>query len=149
MKRREAREIVFRVLYQSEMGVFELEPTLSQVLEEVKPSAEVSKYALLLVEQIKTHGAEIDSIISDVSQHWRLARMAVTDRNILRIAVSELLYIREVPAPVAIDEAIELAKKYGDEGSGRFVNGILDAVARRCRAQELLQRGTKNGPKQA
>jgi transcription antitermination protein NusB len=149
MKRREAREIVFRVLYQSEIGVFELEPTLSQVLEEVKPSGEVAKYALLLVEQIKTHGAEIDSIISDVSKHWRLERMAVTDRNIMRIAVSELLYIGEIPARVAIDEAIELAKKYGDEGSGRFVNGILDAVARRCRGQELLQRGKENGPTQA
>ena len=149
MKRRQAREIVFRVLYQSEIGVFELEPTLSQVLEEVKPPAEVSAYALLLVGQIKTHGAEIDGVISDVSKHWRLGRMAVTDRNILRIAVSELLYIHEVPARVAIDEAIELAKKYGDEGSGRFVNGILDAVARKCRAQELLQRGIEDGPKQA
>jgi N utilization substance protein B len=149
MKRREAREIVLRILYQSEIGAFELESTLSQVLEEVKPSAEVSKYASLLVKEIRTHKAEIDNVISDVSRHWRLERMAVTDRNILRIAVSELLYVREVPARVAIDEAIELAKKYGDEGSGRFVNGILDAVARRYRAQELLQKGTEDGSKQA
>ena len=75
--------------------------------------------------------------------------MAVTDRNILRIAVSELIYIQEVPARVAIDEAIELAKRYGDEGSGRFVNGILDPVARKYRARELLHRGKENGPKQA
>jgi len=149
MKRREAREIVFRILYQAEIGGFELGSTLSQVFEELKPSAEVSKYASLLADQIGTHKTEVDGVISDVSKHWRLERMAVTDRNILRIAVSELLYIREVPARVAIDEAIELAKKYGDEGSGRFVNGILDAVARRYRAEELLERGTKDGLTQA
>jgi N utilization substance protein B len=149
MKRREAREIVFRVLYQTEMGRFELGSTFSQVLEEVKPSPDVSRYATLLVEQLGTHKTEIDGVISDVSKHWRLERMAVTDRNILRIAVSELLYIREVPARVAIDEAIELAKKYGDEGSGRFVNGILDAVARKYRAEELLQKGQEDGSKQA
>jgi N utilization substance protein B len=149
MKRRDAREIVFRVLYQTEIGEYELVSTLSQVLGEVRPSAETSAYASLLVEQIRTHRGEIDNVISDVSRHWRLERMAVTDRNILRIAVSELLYIHEVPARVAIDEAIELAKKYGDEGSGRFVNGILDAVARKYRAQELLQRETEDGPRQA
>ncbi|MCX5800915.1 MAG: transcription antitermination factor NusB [Candidatus Eisenbacteria bacterium] len=149
MKRREAREITFRILYQAEIGGFELEATLSQVFKELKPSAEVSKYVSLLADQIGTHKTEIDGVISDVSMHWRLERMAVTDRNILRIAVSELLYIREVPARVAIDEAIELAKKYGDEGSGRFVNGILDTVARRYRAEELLERGTKDGLTQA
>jgi len=149
MKRRAAREIVFRVLYQSEIGVFELDPTLCQVLDEVKPSPEVLEYARLLVLRIGEHREEVDAVISNVSKHWRLDRMAVTDRNILRIAVSELLYIKEVPARVAIDEAIELAKKYGDEGSGRFVNGILDAVARKHRAQELLQKGTENQSNQA
>ena len=69
MKRRAAREIALRVLYQSEIGVFELEPTISQVLEEMKPPVEVRKYALLLVEQIRTHGKEIDSVISEVSKH--------------------------------------------------------------------------------
>lgn len=147
MKRREAREIVFRVLYQSEIGHFELLPSLSQVIEEVRPSPEVRSFASHLVEQLGAHKSEIDNAISEVSRHWRLERMAVTDRNILRIAVAELLYVREVPARVAIDEAIELAKKYGNEGSGRFVNGILDTVAKKYRAEELLQKGPGDGSK--
>jgi len=149
MRRREAREIVFRVLYQTEIGHFELNSSLAQVIEELKPSREVVEFASQLVKELGAHAKEIDAVISEVSRRWRLERMAVTDRNILRIAVSELIYIREVPARVAMDEAIELAKKYGDEGSGRFVNGILDTVAKRFRGEELLQKGPRDGLKQA
>ena len=144
MKRRDARELAFRVLYQSEIGGFGLKPSLDQVIDEIKPSSAVADYGSILIEKIEAHGAEIDEAISVSSRHWRLERMAVTDRNILRIAVAELLYLADVPARVVIDEAIELAKKYGDEASSRFVNGSLDAVAKKCRAQELSHPGPKN-----
>jgi N utilization substance protein B len=137
MKRREARELALRVLYQSEIGKFDLQSTLRQVVAEIKPPEQVASYATSLINLIHGRLAEIDSAISAVSKHWRLERMAVTDRNILRLAVAEILFAADVPAKVAIDEAIELAKKYGDESSGRFVNGILDAVARKHRGEEL------------
>lgn len=149
MKRRDARELAFRVLYQSEIGEFALKATLEQVIGEIKPSVAVVSYGSVLVEKIEAHKPEIDEAISGVSRHWRLERMAVTDRNILRIAVAELLYLDEVPARVVIDEAIELAKKYGDEASSRFVNGILDAVAKKVRAEELSHPGPKNDKGQA
>ncbi len=149
MKRRDARELAFRVLYQSEIGEFELRDTLRQVVDETKPSVAVTQYGSVVIEKIEAHSREIDEAISGASRHWRLERMAVTDRNILRIAVAELLYIDEVPARVVIDEAIELAKKYGDEASSRFVNGILDAVAKRVRADELSHPGPTNHKGQA
>ena len=137
MKRREAREIVLRVLYQSEIGEFDVQASLRQVVAEIRPRDEVADYAALVIKHIGEHAAEIDATISAVSTHWRIERMAVTDRNILRLAVAEMLFSPDVPPRVAIDEAIELAKKYGDESSGRFVNGILDAVARKHRGAEL------------
>ncbi|MBN1504083.1 MAG: transcription antitermination factor NusB [Candidatus Eisenbacteria bacterium] len=141
MKRREARELVLRVLYQSEIGEFDMQASLGQVVAETRPAEQVSAYAAFVIGNIKEHGKEIDAAISDVSKHWRIERMAVTDRNILRLAVAEMLFSADVPPRVAIDEAIELAKKYGDESSGRFVNGILDAVARKHRGAELSREG--------
>jgi N utilization substance protein B len=70
----------------------------------------------------------IDSIINRYSEHWRLSRMSTIDRNILRMAIYELVYLRDIPPPVTINEAVELAKKYGTEESGAFVNGILDRI---------------------
>jgi N utilization substance protein B len=149
MKRRDARELAFRVLYQSEIGEFAFRASFDQVVSEIRPSPAVVSYGSVLVEKVEAHIGEIDETISGASQHWRLERMAVTDRNILRIAVAELLYLAEVPARVVIDEAIELAKKYGDESSSRFVNGILDAVAKKHRAEELSRPGPKNDKGQA
>jgi N utilization substance protein B len=70
----------------------------------------------------------IDDIINRYSEHWRLSRMSKIDRNILRMAIYELVYLRDIPPPVTINEAVELAKKYGTEESGAFVNGILDRI---------------------
>jgi N utilization substance protein B len=74
------------------------------------------------------HAAEIDERIAEYAEHWKLDRMAVVDRNVLRLAVTELLYFLDVPPRVAIDEAIEIAKRFSTERSGSFVNGILDRV---------------------
>ncbi|UCF78336.1 MAG: transcription antitermination factor NusB [Candidatus Eiseniibacteriota bacterium] len=149
MKRRAARELAFRVLYQAEIGEFALKATLEQVVADVKPSGAVADYCSVVVGKVDANRAEIDGAISGASRHWRLERMAVTDRNILRLAVAELLYVAEVPARVVIDEAIELAKKYGDEASSRFVNGILDAVAKKVRAEELSRPRAKSNKGQA
>jgi N utilization substance protein B len=145
MKRREARELVLRVLYQAEIGEFDAQASLRQVVAETRPPQQVADYAALVIKNVGEHAVEIDAAISAVSTHWRIERMAVTDRNILRLAVAEMLFSSDVPPRVAIDEAIELAKKYGDESSGRFVNGILDAVARKHRGAELSREDQSGG----
>ncbi len=83
-------------------------------------------YAEKLIKGIYTRQKEIDSALADCSHHWRVERMALVDRNILRIAAYEVLYINDVPATVAINEALEIAKRYAEPESISFINGILD-----------------------
>jgi len=85
-------------------------------------------YARQLVEGTIRHGEAIDALIRQFAENWRLERMPPIDRNILRLAIYEMLYEESVPKVVIVDEAIELAKKFGSEHSGRFVNGLLDGV---------------------
>jgi N utilization substance protein B len=85
-------------------------------------------YAKSLVEGTLDHLAEIDDLIRQQAEHWRLERMPAVDRNILRLAVFEFLYESDVPKLVILDEAIELAKEFGSDQSGRFVNGVLDGI---------------------
>lgn len=86
-------------------------------------------FAIGLVLGVETHRSEIDAALTEVSRNWRLERMSILDRNILRLAAFELLHrADEVPRKVAINEAVELAKTFGAEGSGAFVNGVLDKI---------------------
>ncbi len=86
----------------------------------------VRRFADELLDGTLEHLEEIDAKLSHQTSHWRLDRLAAVDRNILRIAMYELLFDRETPPAVVIDEAIEVAKRFGAEDSGRFVNGVLD-----------------------
>jgi N utilization substance protein B len=81
-----------------------------------------------LVAGTLAHREEIDSLIARYAEHWRFSRLALVDRNILRVATYEFLFHKEIPEKVILNEAIEIAKQYGSEDSGRFVNGILDKV---------------------
>ncbi len=81
-----------------------------------------------LINNLIKHKEEIDLILEKCSQHWTLTRMAVIDKNLLRLATCEILYSKTVPPKVAIDEALEIAKKYGSEDSPQFINGILDKI---------------------
>jgi len=85
-------------------------------------------YAQTLVRGTLSNLEEIDDLIRGQAEHWRLERMPAVDRNILRLAVFEFLYEADVPKLVVVDEAIELAKKFGSKDSGRFVNGLLDGL---------------------
>ena len=95
-----------------------------------KLGAEIEGYGRRLAEQYYAHSIPIDELISQYSEGWALARMPAVDRNIMRVALAEMLYVPEVPIGVTIDEAVELAKEYGTEDSSKFINGILGAVAR-------------------
>ncbi|MDI6809604.1 MAG: transcription antitermination factor NusB [Candidatus Eisenbacteria bacterium] len=140
-KRRKARELAFRILYQAEISSGEPMSVANEVLSESEHEASIDSYTRELVRAFSEHARQIDEIISRTSKNWELGRMAATDRNVLRYSVAEILYLTEVPPKVAIDEAIEIARRFGTEDSGKFVNGILDSVAREFRGRELKNPG--------
>lgn len=126
--RRKARELALQALYQGEMlGVGALD-TLPSLCENFEASRRALPYARELLAGIEAHGEAIDAAIDAAAANWRLDRMSYIDRNLMRIAVYEMRWRDEVPAGVAIDEAVELAKRYGADDSPAFINGILDAV---------------------
>ena len=127
--RTKSRECALQMLYQ--VDIRRADP--KQILEEFWRAHEqitddIKAYASQLVEGTLQHLADIDRLITAHADNWALKRMAVIDRNILRVGAFELLYLEEVPPKVCINEAIELAKRFGDAESGKFINGILDAI---------------------
>ena len=126
--RRKARELALQALYQGEFtGASALE-TLAILCDNFEINRKAVPYGRELVKGVVEQQEAIDAAIEGSAVNWRLARMSVIDRNIMRIAVYEFHITRGVPAGVAIDEAIELAKRYGADDSPAFINGILDAV---------------------
>ncbi len=127
-KRTQARECALKILYQLDM--------VEQPLEEIIPSFwefnpvpdEVREFTEKLVLGTFEHLKDIDQKIVQYTENWQLNRMAVVDRNILRFAVYELIYLNEIPPKVTINEAVNIAKKYSQDEAGKFVNGILDKI---------------------
>jgi len=130
-KRREARECALQVLFQLEFDASDVEASLGEYWAGQKPRPDIRDYAGWLVHGILARKAEIDDLIKGASEHWRLERMGLVDRNILRLAVFELLEENVLAPPIIINEAIEIAKKYSDGKSATFINGILDAVRKK------------------
>ena len=141
-KRTQARELALQLLYQLDLRGEEVVPDLLEHLASV-PDAEVRDFARELLQGYRERAQEIDRRIEEVARNWQLRRMAVIDRNILRLATYELLHRDDVPPLVAINEAIELAKKYSTKNSGPFVNGILDNL--RLRNVKTEDRRPKTG----
>ncbi|OGF53855.1 MAG: transcription antitermination factor NusB [Candidatus Fraserbacteria bacterium RBG_16_55_9] len=123
MKRRQARELILKILFQKDFV------THTEGLDNVR-----DPYARAVLIGIQAHQDEIDRRIQERAQGWRLERLHSVDRNVLRLAIYELLYRDDVPPEVIIDEAVELAKKYGTEKSPAFINGILDRILKEERA---------------
>ena len=129
-KRTKARERAVQALYQIDVAATDLDEALSRFWKSFEPvEREVMDLAEALVRGVAEHRRQIVDAIEEFSTNWRLDRMARVDRNILRLAVHELVHRPEVPVKVVINEAIELGKKYGSESSGAFINGVLDRVA--------------------
>ncbi|WP_456432463.1 transcription antitermination factor NusB [Thermosulfuriphilus sp.] len=138
--RRRARETALQVLYEIEMTGSSPEEAFSSYVENfaIRPKAE--DFARELVRGVLARKEEIDSTIKRHSRNWRLERMASIDRNILRIATYELLFRPDIPPKVSLNEAVELAKRFGSEDSAAFVNGILDAIYRQeIRSEEAAK----------
>jgi N utilization substance protein B len=129
--RRRARELALQLLYQHELTKADPGKMQEDFEEWLSASNGVREFADALVRGTLAHLAEIDLELERQTAHWRLDRLAAVDKNILRIAMFELLFSQETPHAVIIDEAIEIAKKYGAEESSRFVNGVLDGFVKR------------------
>ena len=117
-----------KILYEIEVGKLTHEEARQRIRRRLR-QAETRDLALGLVNQTLENIAKIDKIVGEVAENWDLSRMAALDRSILRLGTAEIVW-SDVPAKVAINEAIEIAKRFSTEDSGRFVNGILDRVAR-------------------
>ncbi len=131
--RRQSREIALQTLFQTEFAPQVSYSHLLDILGETHDK-EVIAYADEIVVGVQTYKPEIDNKIQSSSSHWKVDRMATIDRNIARIAVWEMMFAREAVKPnIAINEAIEIAKKYGSTESPGFLNGLLDQVAKQTR----------------
>ena len=127
-KRRRARELALSILYQIEFRPEKPAEVVDTFLADHRSPPDVGSYARDLVEGTLAHREEIDNLIAQHTEHWHFSRIALVERNILRLATYEFIFRTEVPEKVILNEAIEIAKQYGSEDSGRFVNGILDKI---------------------
>ena len=127
-ERRLSREVSLKVLFQVDLVHTNIEETLKNTFENDKYSDEVKEFALTLVKGVMSNLAEIDKVIKNYTNNWSLERITNIDRSILRIAIYEILYLQNIPKSVYINEAVELAKKYGTRSSFSFVNGVLGRI---------------------
>lgn len=142
-ERTRARRQALQIMYQSEAvelpltevlesrlySTVEIDPESTEDDERYIEDVPLDDYAVELVEGVQAHAARIDQMLSMTSENWKLWRMPMVDRNILRIAVYEIVYNDDVPVAVAINEAVELAKSFGGDESTKFINGILGRIA--------------------
>ncbi len=135
--RRRSRELAMQALFYMDMIEKEPEEMIDLFCKNFKPSKQVLPFLLSLITGVLQSKDVIDGIIEQFSSNWKVSRMAGVDRNILRIAVFELLYMEDIPAKVSINEAIDIGKKYGTEESGAFINGILDSIRKLSDSGEI------------
>jgi transcription antitermination protein NusB len=138
-QRRKAREIALQVLYELDVLDIDAKEAIEIFWNYFGAPEESRKFSTFLIEGACDKKEEIDSLISSCSDNWSLARMSRVDRNILRMAVYELLYCPDIPPKVTLNEAIDLGKLYGSENSGSFINGILDAIYLKLYKEEAGQ----------
>jgi N utilization substance protein B len=117
-----------QVLFQVDVAQDDIAEALRTFCQHFEAPDSIREFAVELVNGSYQHRAEIDALIRRFSEHWRLERMPTVDRNILRLAVFELLHRPDIPSKVSINEAVDLGKKFGSEDSGSFINGILDRI---------------------
>lgn len=155
--RRRARELALKVLYRVDLTREEAGQSLESVLEllgsgepgqelaanarSTEPSADLREFSCRLVQGVREHLQEIDELLLRVAENWRVERMTLVDRNILRLAAYELLFCPDIPHRVSMNEAIELAKRFSTAESGAFINGVLDQLLRHACCQATSREG--------
>jgi N utilization substance protein B len=142
MSRRLARELAFQVLFQVDIGHIPWKEALTRTGEEHDLPEKSRVFLEELVGGVIKNLKWIDDLLGEFSEEWPLHRMANTDRNILRLAVYELMRMKDVPVEVTVNEAVELAKAYGEADSGRFVNGLLGNIIRKISQEVQAEEST-------
>lgn len=132
--RRKERELAFQVFYEAQVGSEDVVQVRERFLKKFNAEEEDSSFACELVKGVSENLDRIDIQLASCTQNWLPARMMPVDRNIMRVAVYELMYCDDIAPAVSINEAIEIAKKYGTEKSGAFVNGVLDCVRKKLKS---------------
>lgn len=130
-RRSRAREVALQLLFQRDHNTGVERAALEQFVRDRLNDEGLVPFCLGLYDGVATHQADIDRRLGEAAENWRLARMAAVDRNVLRLGAFELLHQPETPPNVALDEAIELARRYGSADSPAFVNGVLDRLTRK------------------
>lgn len=139
-KRRQARELALRAHYAYVMSGSPAEQIVQDMIAHSDVDEKVKKFATELFEKSITHKEQIDGYIIERAYNWEFERIAVLDKIIMRIAISEFLFFEDIPPKVSIDEAIEIAKKYSTEKSGPFINGVLDGVYLQLKKNGLIKK---------
>ena len=139
-RRRQTREKVLQVLYAHELSGEPILPIMEEQLSELKQNRDDFEFAKALVHSVLQHVKEIDKIIKAKVMHWESDRIAVVDRMILRMGIAELLYFPDIPPKVTINEAIEIGKVFSTSNSGRFINGVLDAIFEQLRDDGTMKK---------
>lgn len=133
--RRQARECALQMLYQMDLSQHPLEDVIARYWASGEADSDAKEYADELVRGVAGRVNEIDALLANYSTNWKLTRMAAVDKNILRIGAYELTSRMDIPVKVAINEAVEVAKRFGTADSGAFVNGILDNIAKQLKRE--------------
>jgi N utilization substance protein B len=150
-RRSRGREVALQVLYQIEQNTGIAADEIHRFIDRrLLDDKKLAEFTVDLIAGVREHQPQIDAMIKEVAENWRLDRMAAIDRNILRLGAYEMLFQSEVPARVAINEALELAKRYSTAQSSRFVNGILDRVLHlhSTSQSEVQSEGSEGGDKE-
>jgi len=137
-ERRRSREYALQLLFQLDLSPEDLEEVLDAFWEDKNVQDAVRDFAEEIVRGTMACRDAIDEVLASCALNWRVGRMAVVDRNIMRMAIFEFLFQPQTPGVVVIDEAIEIAKKFGNDESGPFINGILDAIRIRLESGQLV-----------
>ena len=127
-KRSRAREVALQMLFQHDLNPVVERSAVERFAHDRLGEPELATFALTLYDGVQAHAGDIDERIGRAADNWRVARMAVVDRNVLRLGAFELLHLSETPPGVILDEAIELARRFGAADSPAFVNGVLDRL---------------------
>ncbi len=139
-RRSRAREVALQILYEDDLNPSRNLKTADDFLRRrLQPDERLIEFARSLVAGVRRNRAELDTVLAERAENWSLERMAVTDRNILRLAAYEMIY-SDTPGQVAINEAVELAKRYGGRQSPQFVNGVLDRLLKELQKDQKDQK---------
>lgn len=143
--RRRGREYALQMLYAMDLTGYQPDQVFAGFYALQDLNRDAFYYARRLVDGVHSHLEEIDTALTRFAENWKIHRMAAVDRNLLRLGLYELIYVREIPFPIVINEALEIVKEFGDHEGTQFLNGILDAARKEYRKDEVGSRPKGRG----